>query len=326
MKINYKFFTALALTSLMFTSCDEGDVVVDDVTGNTQRGAILRTVNLISNELPIGKADASFSVELEVQSDQNGELVDNIEVYLGFRDNTVEDGADDLDKDEQLIATLPKSNFTIGEFGLPRTSYSITLAEMLSTTGVNEADLDGGDQFSIRFELVLNDGRRFSFAQNSGNLTGSYFSSPFLYTPTVICEVPADKFVGTYLLTTDASTPSPAGGGATWTGGGVEVTLSVGETSSQRIFEAVYLADLGFTGANEFVFDLVCGEVVIASAQSTGLACVASILFGPPIDGQANGTYDITAADDSVITLWFAEDETADCGPAANISGMLVKQ
>ncbi len=327
MKFKYKIFTLLAVASLMFTSCDEGDAVVDSVTANTSRGAILRTVNVISNELPIGKEGALFSVDLEVQDSESGGLVDNIEVYLGFRDNTVETGGTDLDKPEELVATLAKSTFTTGEFGLPRVSYAITLVEMLATLGVNEADLDGGDQFSVRFELVLSDGRRFSFDQNSGTLTGSYFSSPFLYTPTVICEVPAEKFVGTYILTTDPSTPSPAGGGATWTGGaGVEVTLVVGETSSQRIFEAAYLADLGFTGLNSFTMDLVCGEVVIPAGQSTGLACVASILFGPPIDGQVNGTYDINGVDDSVITFWFAEDETADCGPAANVLGSLVKQ
>lgn len=327
MKINYKIFTLFAVASLMFTSCDEGDAVVDQVTASTTRGAILRTVNLISNELPIGKSDASFAVDLEVQSEQDGTLVDNIEVFLGFRDNTVASGGTDLSKAESLIATLASSTFTTGEFGLPRVSFAITLAEMLTSTGVNESDLDGGDQFTVRFELVLSDGRRFSFAQNSGTLTGSYFSSPFLYTPTVICEVPADKFVGTYLLTTDPSTPSPAGGGATWTAGGVEVTLAVGATSSQRTFEAVYLADFGIgNGLNEFVMDLICGEVVIAAGQSSGLQCVGGILFGPPIGGQANGTYDITAQDDSVITFWFVEDETADCGTAANVLGMLVKQ
>ena len=84
MKINYKVFTVLALTSLMFTSCDEGDAVVDTVTANTLRGAILRTIEVTSNELPI-------------------------------------------------------------------------------------------------------DGRTYSFAQNSGTLTGSYFASPFLYTATIVC-------------------------------------------------------------------------------------------------------------------------------------------
>ncbi|NHF58245.1 hypothetical protein FK220_002750 [Flavobacteriaceae bacterium TP-CH-4] len=327
MKTYYKIFTVFALASLMFTACDDGDAVVDTVTAETERGAILRTVNLISNELPIGKDDANFSVEVEVQDVESGDLVNSVEVYLGFRDNTVEDGGTDLDKDEILITTLDVASFSVGEFGFPRTTYTITLPEMLSALSLDGGDLDGGDQFSIRFELVLDDGRRFSFANNSGTLTGSFFSSPFLYTPTVICEVPADKFVGTYLLTTDASTPSPAGGGATWTDGGVEVELTVGETSSQRIFEAVYLADLGIgNGPRPFTMDLVCGEVIIPAGQASGLQCSAGITFGPPSDDQENGTYDISAQDDSVITFWFTEDEAADCGTAANVLGRLVKQ
>ncbi len=144
MKINYKYFSVLALASLLFSSCDEGTAVVDDITANTTSGAILRTVNVISNELPIGADAALFSVELEVQDKQNGSLVDNVEVYLGFRDNTVATGAPDLDKAEVLVTTLPSSGFTQGPFGLPRFSYSITLADMLSTLGVDEADLDGG--------------------------------------------------------------------------------------------------------------------------------------------------------------------------------------
>ncbi len=327
MKIRYRIFTVLALTSLMFTACDDGDAVVDDVTDNVTRGAILRTVNLISNELPIGKSDANFSVELEVQDAENGALSQSIEVYLGFRDNTVAMGATDLDKEEVLVSTLDVGTFSIGEFGFPRTGYEITLPELLSTFSLNDADLDGGDQFSIRFELVMKDGRRFSFAQNSGTLTGSFFSSPFLYTPTVICEVPADKFVGTYLLDNDDATNSPAGGGAVWTEGGVEVELTVGETSSQRVFEAVYLADFGIgNGARSFTMDLVCGEVIIPTGQASGLLCSAGITFGPPRDGQANGTYDIFAVDDSIITFWFFEDEDGDCGAGANVLATLVKQ
>ncbi|MGB5370856.1 MAG: hypothetical protein WBN18_10530, partial [Flavobacteriaceae bacterium] len=132
MKINYKYFSLLAFASLLISSCDEGDAVVDDVTANTTRGAILRTVTVVSNELPLGDPNALFSVELEVQDVANGSLVDNIEVYLGFRDNTVATGGTDLDKAEILAATLPSSGFNQGPNGFPRLSYAITLSEMLS--------------------------------------------------------------------------------------------------------------------------------------------------------------------------------------------------
>lgn len=223
MKINYKFFTALALTSLMFTSCDEGTAVVDDVTAGTERGAILRTVNVLSNELPIGVADGFFGVDLEVQSGENGTLIDAVEVFANFRDNTPDNGKG-ATSTEVLVESVAKSTFTTGEFGLPRFTYQVTLPQLLAVTGTPEADIDGGDQFRVRFELVLNDGRRFSFAQNSGTLTGSYFSSPFLYSATIVCP-PTPPAAGDWVFDmTDAY-------GDGWNGASLLVTLDGVETN-----------------------------------------------------------------------------------------------
>ncbi|MEJ2161952.1 MAG: hypothetical protein P8X60_01125 [Robiginitalea sp.] len=178
--------TTLAI-GLVLYSCSEGDTVFDDIRDNETRGAILRTVTIISDEIPIGQSDSFFGVELEIQDQNEGENVEFIEVYIGFRDNTVEEGGNDLDKDESLFETLDASTFEIGEVGYPRFDYEVTLTEMLSFLGLNDSDVDGGDQFEVRFELVLSDGRRYSFDDNTGTLTGSFFSSPFLYTPTVVC-------------------------------------------------------------------------------------------------------------------------------------------
>lgn len=226
MKINYKFFTALVLTSLMFTSCDEGTAVVDDVTAGSERGAILRTVNITSDELPIGVADGFFAVDLEVQSEENGTLVETVDVFANFRDNTPDNGKG-ATTTEALVESIAKSTFTIGEFGLPRFSYEVTLGTLLSATGVSEADIDGSDQFRVRFELVLNDGRRFSFAQNSGTLTGSYFSSPFLYSATIVCP-PKPPTAGVWTVN---MTDSYGDGWQTDTGNGgsgITVTLDDG--------------------------------------------------------------------------------------------------
>lgn len=218
MKINYKFFTAVALTSLMFTSCDEGTAVVDDVVAGTTRGAVLRTVNVTSNELPIGVADGFFGVDLEVQSEENGTLIESVDVFANFRDNTPDNGKG-ATSDEALVETVSKSVFTTGEFGLPRFSYQATLPQLLSATGVSENDIDGGDQFRVRFELVMNDGRRFSFAQNSGNLTGSYYSSPFLYSATIVCP-PTTPTAGAWTIsTTDAF-------GDSWNGASLDFSLN----------------------------------------------------------------------------------------------------
>ncbi|MHA7832696.1 MAG: hypothetical protein ACX93O_16485 [Flagellimonas sp.] len=310
MKNWFKHITILfAGAALLATSCDEGDAVIDQVTAETSRGAVLRTTSLISNELPIGDDSAGFSVELEIQDKEDGALVDQVDVYVGFRDNT-EDVGPGTDVDESLYGTIPSSEFTTGSFGLPRFSYSISLAEMLTFVNRTDMDITGGDQFTIRFELILTDGRRFSFDDNTGTLTGSFFSSPFLYTPTVICPVGADQFVGEYSLT--VTPDSPLGGVPLWND--QTVTLSVGETSTQRVFEATYIeaAAIG-NGPEAFAFEMICGETIALAGQGTGLACSGvDITLGPVGDDVDKGTYD--TADDSVITIVFVENEGSACG------------
>lgn len=308
MKNWFKHISILFVGAALLTiSCEDSNTVVDQVVAGTERGAILRTANLISNELPIGDSSAGFSVELEVQDEENGALVSSVEVYIGFRDNS-DDVGPGTDVAESLYGTVDASTFTTGPFGLPRFSYAATLTEMLSFVGRTEADITGGDQFTVRFELVLTDGRRYSFADNTGTLTGSFFRSPFLYTPTVICPIPATAFVGDYTL---AVNTSPIGGVPVWSE--TTVTLSVGASSTQRVFSATYLGGLGIgNGPREFAFDLICGNIFPISGQASGLACSDNILFGPAVAGEDPGTYDIT--DDTTFTIVFAEDESNGCG------------
>ncbi len=101
---------------------------------------------------------------------------------------------------------------------LPRFSYQITLPELLTGTGVAESEIDGGDEFRVRFALVLSDGRTFSFAQNSGTLTGTFFASPFLYTATVVCP-PSPPASGDWII--DMSDAY----GDSWNGASLTITL-----------------------------------------------------------------------------------------------------
>ncbi|WP_421808713.1 hypothetical protein [Flagellimonas sp.] len=290
---------------LLATSCEkDGDAVVGQVTADTERGAVLRTINLISNELPIGDDSAGFSVELEIQDSEDGELVDQVEVYLGFRDNTEMVGTG-TDVEESLYETIPSTEFNDGPFGLPRFSYSIGLSDMLTFVDRTEDDITGGDQFTVRFELVLSNGRRFSFADNTGTLTGSFFSSPFLYTPLVICPVPEDYFVGEYSIT-QTSGSGPFGIEDGFTQPSVTVTATSG---TARTVEFAYDPG-GFESPYAFTFDLVCGEIQNFTGAITegGLGC------GDGSIGQtavANIPYDLE--DDSEFTI-LIEDFNPDGG------------
>lgn len=309
---NYFSILATGLV-LLFSACEEGDKVFDQIVEAEQRGAVLRTVNLVSNELPIGQADGAFSVELEIQDQENGTLVNAVEVYVGFNDLTEEVGLG-TNVAEALFETVSTSSFAIGEFGLPRFSYSITLPELLSFVGRSEGDITGGDQFPIRFELVLTDGRRFSAGQNSGTLTGSYFSSPFAYNPTVICPIAEGAFTGTYLLTQNNDGPL----GTTFEDALVEITATGG--TSRSIAVNAYPQFGGF--ARNFLFDLICDNIAVQDVD-TGLACVGG---GAPVEYTAAATtttYD--QADDSVIEIIFTEIGGS-CGADVEVSFTLTKQ
>ena len=162
---NYVGKSLIALL-VVFAACEEGDEIFDQIRDAEQRGAILRTINVTSDEVPIGASESYFGVEVEYQDQQDGDLLSALEVYVGFTDNTIEPGGTDKSKAEALAATIAASEFSIGEFGLPRTSYEITLPEMLSALALPDADVDGGDVFGIRFEIVMTDCRRFSNDDN----------------------------------------------------------------------------------------------------------------------------------------------------------------
>jgi hypothetical protein len=236
----------VALSSgLMIYSCSEGDTVFDQIVDNEQRGGVLRTVNLISGELPIGSTESAFSVELEAQSDDSNPA-SFVEVYTGFRDRTVEEGGNDLSKDQVLVESVDASTFETGEFGYPRFIYDITVGEMSAALGLSETDVSGGDEFEIRFELVLQDGNRYSFDDNTGTLTGSFFSSPFLYVAPITCP-PRAPTPGVWTINMQ---DSYGDGWQTTTGGGgdgITITLDDG-----TVFE-VGLCSPYTSGADTFL-------------------------------------------------------------------------
>ncbi|MEO0572710.1 MAG: hypothetical protein AAF039_13470 [Bacteroidota bacterium] len=228
-KLNFKYgLLWVGMVGMLFTACEEAEQEFDLIQDIVGRGAVLRTVNVISNEIPIGQGDAEFAVELEVQDRENGNLTQSVEVWVRFNDTTVEEGGTDFTTEEVLAETLDPSNFTVGEFGLPRFSYSISQSELLAVLPISDDTVDGSDEFYIRFELVLADGRRFSVADNTGNITGTFFSSPFQYSATVICPPkPPSEGVWTVEMQDsfgDGWQPTTGSGG----GPGLVITLTNG--------------------------------------------------------------------------------------------------
>ncbi|MBZ9728467.1 hypothetical protein LB467_02105 [Salegentibacter sp. JZCK2] len=250
MKDHIKIYLPLFLfCGLFMQSCDDGDALIDDITENTTRGAILRTIEIRADELLVGEnaLQGEFDITLEVQDSEMGALVESVEVYTRFVDNTNTDGTD-LDTEDNLFTTIPRSEFFTGEFGLPRLDFSIPATELASSTGVPISAIDGGDEFRIRFELVLEDGRRFSFDQNTGTLTGSFFRSPFQYTAPIVCA-PSPPTAGEWTIELQDSY------GDGWNGAALVVTIDGTETS--------YTLEDGASGTRTFNVPEGTSEIAI---------------------------------------------------------------
>ncbi|WP_271782906.1 hypothetical protein [Aquimarina algiphila] len=211
MKRIIKYLNILFLTGLIL-GCGSDDKTVDVILDSVTSGGVLRTIdidnNLIYNDLLLEFDEgANYTLTLEEQDNQNGELLDQIEIYARFVENTridtnmdgvIDDDDDDLSTEEGLIRTLTASDFQPGERGVPISVITFTADEFLTFTGVDESKLQGKDDFAIRFVLKLKDGRTFSVDDANGNVSGgSYFSSPYTYRTTIGCTI-TETLAGTY--------------------------------------------------------------------------------------------------------------------------------
>lgn len=322
-------FKYIAVGAVLFgmVSCDDDEQnITDQVQETVERGAVLRGVSLISNSLPIGVADAEFSVLLEEQDAEGGALLESMDVFLTFTDGSdaVGDSSGGIVGTEVAVRSVPASEFTPGPFGLPRYTLTIPLTEMLSLVNLTDENIFGGDRFTTRLVLNLTDGRVFSSDNAGGIITGGFFASPFQYSTPVVCPVNEGSFVGEYLIT--QNTPSiygvdtfdPDGGGVLTTlaepnedgESGTVTAQNVTLEPTQRAFDGIYLASFNIgNGPRTFIMDFICGEVSLLPGQASGLQCSSGITLGPPLGAKA--TYDFQ--DDSAFDLIFNDDESGDC-------------
>lgn len=272
---NTRIAIALAGIVTLVSACADADQVFDQIQADVTRGAILRGLDIVSEELAINTVDGGivdgefFEVVIQEQDQQSGDLLSSVDVYLSFSDNT--DGATDTSKAEIQHETIAADSFAKDEFGLPRYTYTITAETMQSALGVADSDIEGGDSFGIRFVLNLTDGRSFTNAQNSGTITGSFFASPFLYNATVVCP-PIAPTPGTWTIVQNDSY------GDSWNGASLDVTID-GETTS-------YAHPDGST--TTFEFDVPDGAAAIQIVYVSG-------------DFDEENTYTVTSANGMVV-------------------------
>ncbi len=325
MKNIFKIAALGAVLVLGTTSCEkDSNNVIDQVVDGVTSGAVLRTVSIASNELALGDDTAFFEVEIEEQDAEEGGLLESVDVYLTFADGSADEGDSSGGTfDEVFIRNIPASEFSPGPFGLPRTTYTLTLTEMLAAVNLNGDQIFGGDTFTTRMSLNLTDGRVFSVDNAGGIITGGFFNSPFQYVTPVVCPVGEEEFVGAYQITNGV--PGVLDLTVFAEGVIVDLYLPEGGTSVDRAFDYQYLPDAG-VGQDpvDFAMQFICNTIVIPPGQNSGLQCSSGLTIGPSPNGDL-GEY--TTGDDSVFIIRFTDNEGSDCGEGPrDVFATLTKQ
>ncbi|MEP1985582.1 MAG: hypothetical protein ABJJ07_18075, partial [Maribacter dokdonensis] len=225
---------------------DDGDKVIDTVFDETTRGAVLRTIEA-DGIFDRFDTSTTYGFTFEEQDYEDGDLLEKVDLYISFEDNTEANG--DSTVDEILIETFLPADFTDGEFGLPRASYETTLANALSQLGLVEGDFDGGDAIQFRLILTLTDGRTFTNDDSTGTITGSFFNAPYFYAPIIKCIPPA-PVAGEYTIEMEDSY------GDGWNGASIDVVIDGVETS--------YTLDSGAAGSQTFTVPEGTAEFTLA--------------------------------------------------------------
>jgi hypothetical protein len=310
MKTIFKKLSVVFLALVVF-ACETENTVIDDVFDTVENGAILRQLS-VDGILDLFDTSSGITVNLEYQ-DAKGSAISNIQgvdVQLSFVDKN---GTDDSVSGISFGSITGWDNNT--EFGLPRASFSYTLADALAAAGLSVDQLNAGDQFVLNFTLNSTSGT-FGSANANGNVSavGGYYSSPYRVTSNAVCKLNEGIFEGEYDVELVDGTNSYFGDTSNAMG---EIATFTATSNTDRTMSIGYLERFGF-GPYDFSVSLVCGEVVINGNQDIGLSCGGAPPFGiaPPAEGQANGIFDFN--DDSVFTIAFTDNPKEACGAPAS--------
>ncbi len=302
--------TLLLIVSLFIFSCSDDEKPIEVVLEEVERGAVIRTVTINNSEFDINNTQSTFDIEIEEQDNEDGGLLEEVEVFVRFKDNTMEDG--DLSTSNVLIQTIPAAEWTTGPDGLPRNSLNYSFEELLLTTERTIETINVKDQFIVSLNLKLTDGRSFD-ASNASSIIiafNTFFSSPFCYTINVVDPISPDLFTGIYRMESILEGPN----GETFVDelGQVPETMLIeiinGHSPNTREFRAFHnLHHRGLELPRRWEFSIVGNEAVMGKNQLSSPEgyCrrdAAPLLLGPDIqNGGASPT------DDTVFELWFVE-------------------
>lgn len=173
-KITLSFVSLMLLTIIGCSEDDEGINPATDVTN----GAVIERVATNSNTIFSGNLDGSLDALLEYRDAEDGTLLDELQVFVTFFDNSegIGDSSNATVNSEVLLTTVDANAFMNGDNDFPTYNLVITSQDFLTATNNTINGIATNDRFITRLALILTDGRVFSSSNiaNNGNLNTDF--------------------------------------------------------------------------------------------------------------------------------------------------------
>lgn len=275
-------FWVLILPLFMLASCSSDEKPID-ILLNAPNGALLVNEVVGSDQFIVTNTNSRIYVEARAHDQEEGSFFDFVRVYISFKSNT-SNGINS--RDEILLEDIPSEEFFLDEFQRPRTIFNYSFQEVLDAFGMSANEVVAGDQFFIRPDMHLSDGRIIGFENRSPSIIADFCEhSPFLYQINIVNPVQDALYTGVYsyelLSASNPETVSESG----------ITTISAGGYPNQR--RSTFL---DFTVAGNFVLPDIYQERGGLCRFGQGI-----VFWGP----QENSFGAINAQDDSVFEADF---------------------
>ena len=298
------------LLSCCFLSCNDDEKVIEVVQENLTFGAVIRTLEVAMTEFNIEDINSSIQIAIEEQDELNGGLFEALDVYVRFVDRTPDNG--DFSSAESLFDIIEPEVFTKGPDpeNYPRTELAYTFSEVLEATGVSFQEVLEKDQFLLRLDLRLSDGRSFTTGSAISDIlaSGTFFRSPYCYTINVVRPMAADLFVGDYEISSVVDGPFGIPFVSHIEGGLTNFKIEKAHSYNTRTFKALYaIGHRGGEQPTDYEFTIAGDEVVFQKNQFSSYRgkCTRRdpiILLGPGLENPI-----VNPNDDSVFELTLVE-------------------
>ncbi len=277
-------------------SCGEQEVATYDANGES---TLVSFGSIESNLEVVIDATGSVDIPVFVSTYASNERTITVEV--------LSEGAEDE-------ASVDQYSFDANVVIPPN-----TLNTTFEVRGI-DAGIEVGDVLTLKLKITDTDFANASIEDRIHTVSISQ-----------VCPIPEDYLVGTYVLTSPnaniwCNDPRPS-----FIGDGVEVNVTLGSTSTTRVFEAKYAPGSceGFNGPYQFTVSLACGVSALANRVTTNVWCGAEPFIAIVNDPSRVSNYDID--DDSTLTINVIEDVDGSCtnccgAPFTNQSFTLTKK